>query len=941
MIITLHQAIKNVLLDWNRPLSAFAIAEQINTYKTYERADKFPLKSSQILSRVLKYPNLFIVTSGNVISLNIRLEDLIEELRLFVAKRPIQSGKTKTYQLILATLFVLRVKVNNDLYERVGITWEEVNETLSKNSKAEQLEIEDNINLLDKDYNEYKDIVNQYLRYFELIRHRKVGDVGEDYFAKFNKIPIVQFIKIMSKYQAQIESATEEEYLVFFRNVAIELDRINSVYMYSSPMVLTNLISNLVDIKPEDKVLDPFFGMGGLISEIAIKSKSAHYFGWEINNAVAFLGYLSLSLSGLKNSEINVCNSLEVDENGIINNAENKGKFDWIISVPPFGIRLNDGAGSFYDKEWGQVPSNFAPLILALTLLKENGRAILVLPSGVLQGHSKSSKSLQEKLVNQGLIEKIIELPHGVFAPHTNLRTTLVVLSKGGKKRDYVEIGSLATLGLNNELSIVQEEASEYGKDNHSQTLNFTVVPTKLITNNGYELSFNKYEAISLQNEYINSEYRKLKDILLENFRGKDVSKINQVVEGQFPYFQIKDISKNAGTILHINAGHDSYVTKDLYVADKLKLVTSGSILVSMIGSKFNSVLYKSDTPAVISKSLFAITCNSSIVLPEYMLSQFQEDYFKEQVYNITKGAAIPYRSNDDFLNLSIKLPSIEEQERSLDTFFPKKEILASRAISEEWNSAINSFAGIVKHNMMQPLGAIEHEMNALQFYLGEKIEKEEIINWDDNIIPSEILEQDSSYNNPNFFLKGVVERILKNTKIAIEHLSKAESFSKIQKKPEFENVKIKHFIENEVLIAWNGRGIEFKLIGSEYEVKADTYQLRTLFLNLIDNAMKHGYNSEDYSDKIRKIEFRLAKEVNSDGNYLNIVFQNNGRPFPESFSFDRYISKFATSDTNVGTGFGGFLINQIVLNHNGKFEQVKKTSLDEFQVSFKIQLPI
>jgi signal transduction histidine kinase len=189
--------------------------------------------------------------------------------------------------------------------------------------------------------------------------------------------------------------------------------------------------------------------------------------------------------------------------------------------------------------------------------------------------------------------------------------------------------------------------------------------------------------------------------------------------------------------------------------------------------------------------------------------------------------------------------------------------------------------------------------------------------------------------------LKGVVDRILKNTKIAIDHLSKAESFSKIQMKPEFEIVKIKQFIENEVLITWKGRGIEFKLVGSEYEIEADKYQLRTLFLNLIDNAMKHGYNHDEYSDKTKKVEFRLAKEVNSDGDYLNVIFQNNGRPFPESFSFDRYISKFATSDTKVGTGFGGFLINQIVLNHNGKFDQIKKTSLDEFQVAFKIQLPI
>jgi hypothetical protein len=245
----------------------------------------------------------------------------------------------------------------------------------------------------------------------------------------------------------------------------------------------------------------------------------------------------------------------------------------------------------------------------------------------------------------------------------------LVVLAKGGTKRDYIEIGSLTKPGFDNELSIVHEEATEYGRGNGINSLSLTVVPSEFIKKNGYDLSFNKYESNSLQAEYLHSEYRKLKDVLLRNFRGKDVPKYSLELRGLYPYIQVKDIAKFAGNIYSISPGHNSFIDKDLSDADRLKLVPSGSILVSMIGVEVNSVLYSSYTPAIISKNLLALVCDTSIVLPEYILSQFQEGYFKEQVNNITKGHTIPFRSNSDFLNLSIKLPSIEEQERFISTF--------------------------------------------------------------------------------------------------------------------------------------------------------------------------------------------------------------------------------------------------------------------------------
>ena len=114
------------------------------------------------------------------------------------------------------------------------------------------------------------------------------------------------------------------------------------------------------------------------------------------------------------------------------------------------------------------------------------------------------------------------------------------------------------------------------------------------------------------------------------------------------------------------------------------------------------------------------------------------------------------------------------------------------------------------------------------------------------------------------------------------------------------------------------------------------------MFLNLIDNSLKHGFSEND-GERKKIIEIQIRKGTGNMNDYLHITFQNNGKPFPPGFSFEKYISKNTTSNSKIGTGFGGFLINQIVLNHQGSFELNPKINdpLDPFQVSFNIYLPL
>ena len=63
-------------------------------------------------------------------------------------------------------------------------------------------------------------------------------------------------------------------------------------------------------------------------------------------------------------------------------------------------------------------------------LLKENGRAAVVLPDGFLFGEGIKGR-IKEKLLTECNLHTIVRLPNGVFAPYTGIKTNLLFFTKG------------------------------------------------------------------------------------------------------------------------------------------------------------------------------------------------------------------------------------------------------------------------------------------------------------------------------------------------------------------------------------------------------------------------------------------------------------------------------------------------------------------------------
>lgn len=101
-----------------------------------------------------------------------------------------------------------------------------------------------------------------------------------------------------------------------------------------------------------------------------------------------------------------------------------------IATNPPFGGMEQDGIE-------GNFPSNLrtretADLFMALIikLLKNGGRAAVVLPDGFFFGEGVKT-TLKQSLIEECNLHTIVRLPNGVFAPYTGIKTNILFFTKG------------------------------------------------------------------------------------------------------------------------------------------------------------------------------------------------------------------------------------------------------------------------------------------------------------------------------------------------------------------------------------------------------------------------------------------------------------------------------------------------------------------------------
>lgn len=255
---------------------------------------------------------------------------------------------------------------------------------------------------------------------------------------------------------------------------------------FFTPKNVVKMIVNMMDIQPNEKIIDPFCGSGGFLVE-ALKNvwnkseKNNNELGWpereiEIEKQkIAIENFRGIDkddfLSKVCKAQMAILgdgrggvfceNSLDIPNKWQAKTQDKiaLNKFDVVITNPPYGskIKIDDkeilkqfevGLKWKKDKKTGQwikdkMKENDTPQNLAIErcmqFLKPGGRMALVLPDGIYGNDSLGY--IRKYLLDNGRVLAIVDLPKETFMPHTSTKTTVILIHKYkdelDKKKNY------------------------------------------------------------------------------------------------------------------------------------------------------------------------------------------------------------------------------------------------------------------------------------------------------------------------------------------------------------------------------------------------------------------------------------------------------------------------------------------------------------------------
>src|SRR5690606_35007554 len=104
-------------------------------------------------------------------------------------------------------------------------------------------------------------------------------------------------------------------------------------------------------------------------------------------------------------------------------------EYDVIITNPPFGGTEEDGIEKNFPSEFRTRETADLFLQLIIEVLKDGGRAAIVLPDGTLFGEGVKTK-IKKMLVEECNMHNIVRLPNIVFKPNTGINSNSMFFTK-------------------------------------------------------------------------------------------------------------------------------------------------------------------------------------------------------------------------------------------------------------------------------------------------------------------------------------------------------------------------------------------------------------------------------------------------------------------------------------------------------------------------------
>jgi SAM-dependent methyltransferase len=191
---------------------------------------------------------------------------------------------------------------------------------------------------------------------------------------------------------------------------------------FFTPRPLVELMVDMANIRPGDRVLDPTCGSGTFL--VVAKNRGADVDGIEVDPELVALCRLNLALHG--------ANPRSVRQADLFREPVEE-QWDVILANPPFSVRIDhpEALARFSLAHGrGRVASDTLFLQAAHDRLRPGGRLAVVLPRSILSNDSYSW--LRQWLSARFVRRAIVSLPEGIFRPFggTAARAAVLVMDK-------------------------------------------------------------------------------------------------------------------------------------------------------------------------------------------------------------------------------------------------------------------------------------------------------------------------------------------------------------------------------------------------------------------------------------------------------------------------------------------------------------------------------
>jgi len=217
-----------------------------------------------------------------------------------------------------------------------------------------------------------------------------------------------------------------------------ELQSAGTLGEFYTPRAITELLVELTDPQAHETLLDPACGTGGYLTAALehLKAKATtvaereaiqhNVKGWEYKPLPYLLGNTNLILHDISLPDIQYGDSLQRP----LSEYRQKDRVDIILANPPFGGVVSNNNENNFPQTYRTKESADLFLILMIHLLKDGGRAAIVLPDGSLTGDGVKQR-IRQKLLEDCNLHTIIRLPNSVFQPYASVATNLLFFTKG------------------------------------------------------------------------------------------------------------------------------------------------------------------------------------------------------------------------------------------------------------------------------------------------------------------------------------------------------------------------------------------------------------------------------------------------------------------------------------------------------------------------------